>query len=79
MELAPISHQTSPINRVGREVIWQQRSLPKLTILHPYTSYREESITCRETTTGTFECISGNDQGSYGRSGYKGQMIDIWV
>jgi hypothetical protein len=79
MELKPIIVQTGPINRVAREVIRQQPLLPSPKAFNPYALYREESITCRETAAGTYECISVHEPGIHEQAGYKGQLIDLWI
>jgi len=46
-----------------------------------YYVNQEESITCRETSAGTYEAIlTGNDLAVHGKAtDKKGQIIDLWI
>ena len=44
-----------------------------------YASRREDSITCHETVTGTYEAILGNDPVLHEPSSRKGQIVDLWI
>jgi hypothetical protein len=73
--------QTGVAARVAQEVSRQQ-----MRVLHgrpamPYGINREESITCRETTAGTYEAVlSGIEPAIYGpASSRKGQIVDLWI
>ena len=78
-DIAPIIPQAGHVQRVTQE---DSRRQPSSVRLQPYRSYappREESITCRETTTGTYEAVLGADPVLREQSSRKGQIIDLWI
>jgi hypothetical protein len=79
IELIPIFPQPGNINRVSRAVDCRQSSLLRPKGSNPYISNWKESITCHETTTGTYEAISANDPATLEGNSHKGQLIDIWL
>jgi len=79
VELAPSVPPTGNINPASRGFAHRQASLLYLKNYSPYSLYKEESITLRETQTGTYEVIAGNDAVILERACRKGQVIDFWI
>jgi hypothetical protein len=79
IKLAPIVPQSGNIVRASRVIAHRQSPPLMPKAYNPYAASWEESITCRETTTGTYEAISGNDSVILEQSNRKGQIVDIWL
>ncbi len=80
-DVAPVVAQTNPTGRAAQEAARQQSRAPRQKPHIPYSVRQEESITCRETSAGTYEAIlTGNDPAIHGRAeNRKGQIIDLWI
>jgi hypothetical protein len=78
-DITPVIPQAGRVEQAVREAT-RRPSVP----LRPqpfslYASRREESITCRETATGAYEAILGNDPVLQEPSSRKGQIVDLWI
>jgi hypothetical protein len=80
-DVVPVVAQTNPAGRVAQEAARQQSRVSRQKPHTPYSVHQEESITCRETSTGTYEAIlTGNDLAIHGKAeDRKGQIIDLWI
>ncbi|MDD5171224.1 MAG: hypothetical protein PHN75_20575 [Syntrophales bacterium] len=78
-EITPVVSQTGYVGRADRELARQQGGLRAKSSYASYPSDREESITCRETSSGTYEAILKGDSLVQESLGYKGRIIDFWI
>lgn len=73
--------QMNAAERVAQQYARQQGRVLPLRSAAPYGINREDSITCRETTAGTYEAVlSSMEPTVYGpTSSSKGQIVDLWI
>ncbi len=79
MDVTPVVPQTGSVSQAARDAARRQVAALRPKSYNPYASYREESITCRETTAGTYEAVLGSDLVVHDQGGRKGQLVDFWI
>lgn len=73
--------QMDAAERAAQQVARQQARVLHAKPMNPYGINKAEAITCRETTTGSYEAVlSGMEPANYDvDSSCKGQIVDLWI
>ena len=78
-DITSITPQAGHTQRTTQDAFRRSSKLIPPPLNRLYNARREESITCQETATGTYEAILGNDPVFLEPSSRKGQIIDFWI